>query len=358
MSTETVESTRESQAVVTPVQSEQPTLREQRPRGMRQLIRESLWLIDLAISPFVFAAACLLKQVRKANLEWLPFSKRIFDAVGIYPLRNHYYEPYIDVKTLTHTLDLPRDLPGVKLNDALQLKILAKFNYNDELLNIPVKATGKREYYYASSMFGTPDSEYLYNFVRWSKPKRIIEIGSGMSTLMTINALKKNQAEDPSYYCEHTCIEPYEVDWLETTGVNVIRQKVEDLDPSIVESLDTNDLLFIDSSHIIRHHGDVLVEFLSLLPRLKPGVFVHVHDIFTPYNYPADWVLNKRLFWNEQYLLEAFLTLNTQFDVVGALHYLSRHYPEQLQAKCPNMDASCQGTSFYMVRSGNGNKLF
>lgn len=328
-----------------------PTIVSQRPRPLRQLVRESLWLLDLLVSPLVFCAAIIMKLVRRSNIKWLPFSKWIFDKVGVFPLHNHYYDPYIDAASLAHTLSAPRNLPGIDFNDDLQLSILDKFHYNDELLQIPIlPPQGDRAYYYANSMFSPPDSEYLYNFIRWSKPRRIVEIGSGMSTLMALNALGKNREEDPEYTCEHICIEPYEVPWLESTGVTVLRQRIEDVDPSLVESLDANDLLFIDSSHIIRHHGDVVTEYLELLPRLRPGVFVHIHDIFSPFNYPEEWVLNQRLFWNEQFLLEAFLTFNAQFKVVGALHYLSRKYRAELMAKCPNMDASCLATSFYMVR--------
>lgn len=344
--------TGEAESTAQPVQNAaRPSLASLRPRTWRQRARESLWVLDLCLAPLVFCAALVMKLTRCTSIKWLPCSKRIFDAVGIYPIRNHYYEPYIDAPTLAKRLPKPRRLPGVDMNDAMQLSILEEFDFNEELLRMPVTPTGEQEYYFANNMFNPPDSEYLYNFLRWSKPRRIIEIGSGMSTLMAQNALRKNQEEDPAYACQHTCIEPYEVPWLESTGVTVIRKRVEEVDPSLVDGLEANDLLFIDSSHIIRHHGDVLVEYLSLLPRLKPGVFVHVHDIFSPYNYPSEWVCNQRLFWNEQYLLEAFLTHNAHFQVVGALHYLSRKYRPQLQAKSPHMDESCLATSFYMMRS-------
>ena len=100
-------------------------------------------------------------------------------------------------------------------------------------------------------------------------------------------------------------------------------------------TLDENDMLIIDSSHIIRPQGDVVTEYLEILPTLAPGVLVHIHDIFTPRDYPESWVKKDVRLWNEQYLLEAFMSFNSGFEVVAALNYLMHHYYEQFAAKCP-----------------------
>lgn len=99
----------------------------------------------------------------------------------------------------------------------------------------------------------------------------------------------------------------------------MIRQGVEDVDKSLFSELGKDDILFIDSSHIIRPQGDVLFEYLELLPVLRAGVIVHVHDIFSPREYPKELVMDEVKFWNEQYLLEAFLTSNHEWRIVGAL---------------------------------------
>ena len=93
---------------------------------------------------------------------------------------------------------------------------------------------------------------------------------------------------------------------LEKIGVTVIRQKVEGLGKAVFAELEKGDILFIDSSHIIRPQGDVLFEYLESLPSLNRGVIVHIHDIFSPKDYLKEWVTNEVRFWNEQYLLEAF----------------------------------------------------
>ncbi len=199
---------------------------------------------------------------------------------------------------------------------------------------MPLKKTKEAAFFYDNGNFESGDAEYLYNIVRHFHPKRIVEIGSGYSTLMAREAIAQNMREDSAYVCDHTCIEPYEMPWLESVGVKVLRKKVEDIEPSFFDVLQENDILFIDSSHMIRPQGDVLFEYLEILPRLKKGVLIHIHDIFTPRNYPESWIKNVWL-WNEQYLLEAFLSYNDKFEILGALNYLSHHYEKQFADKCP-----------------------
>ncbi len=152
----------------------------------------------------------------------------------------------------------------------------------------------------------------------------MVEVGSGNSTLIAAEAIRKNRAEDAAHACQHVCVEPYEMPWLEDRGVEVVRQRVESLDPSFFSLLEAGDILFIDSSHVIRPEGDVLYLVQSILPVLNKGVYVHVHDIFTPYHYPPRWLFEKVLFWNEQYVLESFLAMNSGFSVVAALYDLHR----------------------------------
>ena len=171
--------------------------------------------------------------------------------------------------------------------------------------------------------------------IRHFKPQRIIEVGSGYSTLMSLNAIAANKKETAEYNCGFTCIEPYEIPWLETLAVKLNRIPVEKLEPAYFQQLEENDILFIDSSHMIRPQGDVLFEFLQVLPVLKKGVIIHMHDIFTPKDYPDEWILESHRMWNEQYLLEAFLTNNDSFEIIGALNYLYHHHREKLFTQCP-----------------------
>jgi hypothetical protein len=137
-----------------------------------------------------------------------------------------------------------------------------------------------------------------------------------------------------NYNCHHICIEPQEQPWLESMGVEVIRKRVEMMDKSIFLELKENDILFIDSSHMIRTQGDVLFGFLEVLPTVRSGVLIHIHDIFTPRDYPSAWIQTHCL-WSEQYLLEALLSETKSFEIIGALNYLSHHFSKEFSSKCP-----------------------
>jgi hypothetical protein len=176
----------------------------------------------------------------------------------------------------------------------------------------------------------------------------MVEIGSGNSTKIAHLALKKNTEESGTAF-EHICIEPYEMPWLEDyPEVAVIREKVETLSLDWTEELDDGDLLFIDSSHIIRPQGDVLEEYLTILPLLKKGVYVHIHDIFTPKDYLSKWIFEDMKFWNEQYLLEALLSNSDRYEVVAALNWLKHNHYEKLATVCPYLTNEREPASFYL----------
>ena len=306
-------------------------------KALRNILTPLFPVLDILLSPFTLLASFLLLAIRTMRITHLPLSKKIFKAVGVFPIRDHYYEPLFNDKQLKQPLDRDRHLPGINWNDKEQLDLLAGFHYQAELAVMPYAkpATDDFRFYFDNPSFGPADAEYLYCMIRHYKPARIIEIGSGYSTLMARQAIEKNRQENPAYTCDHICIEPYEMPWLEKTGVTVIRKLVEDVDMEMFKTCHNNDILFIDSSHIIRPQGDVLFEFLEILPVLNPGVIIHVHDIFSPRDYTKKHLVEEMLFWNEQYLLEAFLTCNNQFRIIGALNYLRNHYPDQMMAQLP-----------------------
>lgn len=256
--------------------------------------------------------------------------------LGILPILDHYYQPMINPqKHLFKSLRDDRNLPGIDLNIEEQLKILNQFDYNEELIEFPFDKTENVNFYYNNKAYASGDAECLYNTIRYFKPNRIIEIGSGNSTLMARNTIVKNEMEDSNYKCHHVCIEPYEQSWLGKINVELVREKVENIDMSFFLNLERNDILFIDSSHIIRPQGDVLYEYLELLPSLKSGVLIHIHDIFTPKDYLDAWIYKDHCLWNEQYLLEAFLTYNSNFKIIGALNYLTHNFYDKIVEKCP-----------------------
>lgn len=301
---------------------------------MHKFLKFCFALIDFALIPSAATAALVLRLIRQTGFGRMPLTLQVFRKVGIYPVLDHYYEPLFNPAHLRKPLSDDRELPGIDWNITEQLDLLKKFHFNDELVKFPVGRQADHEFYYRNGFFESGDAEFLYNMIRLFKPKRIFEIGSGQSTLLAASAVTANRSEDASYQCEHLCIEPYEVGWLDQLNVAVVRKPVETIDASLFQQLDKNDILFIDSSHMIRPQGDVLFEYFEILPILKPGVLIHIHDIFTPKDYLEEWIQSV-CFWNEQYLLEAFLSYNAEFKIIGALNFLKHHHPDELTAACP-----------------------
>jgi hypothetical protein len=186
--------------------------------------------------------------------------------------------------------------------------------------------------------------------VRQFQPRLIIEIIGGFSSLLLSQAAAKNNGS------ALICIEPFPQQFLKQgfPGLHcLIDKKVEDIDLEFFSELDSGDVLFIDSSHTVKIGGDVNYLFLEVFPRLKPVVIVHVHDIFLPFEYRRDWVLEEFRFWNEQYLLQAFLTFNSEFEVLIVNSYMAHGYLGDLKAAFPSLE-KLKATLPNSVRWGGG----
>jgi hypothetical protein len=317
---------------------------------MKKMIIKILPVFDLLLVLFVYPAAWLLMKVRRIGVHRLSNCRNALMKIGVFPIRDHYYEPQFDYRKIKQPFFMDRNLPGIDWNVAEQLKLLATFSFSHELARIPHEKPEALEFYLNNGTFESGDAEYWYQLIRSIKPRKVFEAGSGNSTLMAIKAIRRNHEEDPNYDCKLVCIEPYEIPWLEKTGVSVVRQKIEDLDVKFFSGLEENDILFIDSSHIIRPQGDVLFEYLELLPTLNKGIIVHVHDIFSPKNYLGRWLEDEVKFWNEQYLLEAFLSHNSSWKIIGALNYLHHNHYEKLKSVTPFLTPDREPGSFYIQK--------
>lgn len=264
----------------------------------------------------------------------LPMFQRFADRAGFQIRSDHYYEPTYSESHLPALTTGERSLPGLDLNEAGQLRLLSTLDFGAELLALPRQASADA-FGHDNKMYGHGDADLYYSIIRRYKPRRIIEIGSGQSTLAALLAVEANRKEGTD--CAITCIEPYEMPWLEKTGVTVMRERVELVDLALFGTLAANDILFIDSSHVIRPRGDVLREFQEIVPSLASGVLVQVHDIFTPRDYPELWLRDLRRLWNEQYLLESFLAFNDRFEVICAANWLKHSHFEALAQASPMM---------------------
>lgn len=300
---------------------------------------------------FAFLTAPMLRTIARLRID-LPRFQRFADRAGFQIRSDHYYEPTYAEAHLPGQTAGERPLPGVDLNQAAQLDLLARFVHADGFVTNSGAKPALTGFGFGNDMFGPGDAEVYYNMVRTLEPRRIIEIGSGHSTLIALQAVAANRRVDRHYDCHITCIEPYEMPWLESTGVTVVRERVETVDLARFAELGTNDILFIDSSHVIRPYGDVLREFQEILPSLRPGVLVHVHDIFTPRDYPESWLRAERRLWNEQYLLESFLAFNARFEVICANNWLKHNHWEAFSRACPLTTQEHEPGSFWMRVKG------
>lgn len=292
-------------------------------------------IVDVVAAAVVTAGAPLFRAVGNWPGHY-PLYRQQADRFGVQWRSTHYYHPTYRNIDLPVDVTKPRELPGLDLHENEQLALLASFKFQEELASIGDHPDPDLAYRYPP-MYGPGDGDSLYAMVRHIKPRRIYEIGSGHSTRVVNRALQRNRAEDPAYDCRHLCIEPYEMPWLERLGPEIIRKRVQDVSIDLFMELEAGDILFIDSSHVIRPFGDVLVEFQSIVPRLAKGVVVHVHDIFTPRDYPERWLRTERRLWNEQYLLEVLLTNSARYKTLLALNWLANDHRDALVAAFPKL---------------------
>ena len=269
----------------------------------------------------------------------------------------HYYEPLPDFREISNArIHRRRESPAVDFNLQGQLRLLRRLGeaYCDEL-TVLAAFPDAQGFDFHNDYFAGLDAALYYALIRDLKPARIIEVGSGYSTRIADKALQKNLAAGKGG--KLTCIEPYPEARLTEAKLDItlIQQRVEDVSPSVFAALEAGDILFLDSSPALKFGSDVHVEFLDILPRLRPGVWVHVHDIFFPHDYPADWLIGKRIAFNEQYLLEAFLAFNRRFSVQAANYWLSLEHADTVERLCPSalMPQEHLGRgSFWMLAEG------
>lgn len=307
-------------------------------------------IIDIIIALVATPCAIILRTYRRIGSGKLPLTTKVLKLIGLFPITDHYYEPLFNDKALIAPLSNDRNLPGINMNILGQLDFIESLNFASELIALELhKSTDKSDmFYFGNGSFESGDAEFLYQFIRTVRPNKIIEIGSGYSTRIARLALRRNRLET-GCSVRHVCIEPYEMQWLEELdGINILRKRVEDCDVLWTSELASGDLLFIDSSHIIRPQGDVIKEYLEILPQLSAGVYVHIHDIFTPKDYLHDWIVNHVRFWNEQYLLEALLSNSERYEIVAALNYLKHHHYDKLKNICPYLTSEREPVSFYI----------
>ena len=262
---------------------------------------------------------------------------RLWEENGFHLTPVHFYLPIPDTGTLTDaSIERESDLPGVDMNESGQLDLLRGVfpRFREEYDKFAFEPTGvPHEFYFNNDLFSGTDALALYCMLRHFRPKRVLEVGSGFSSRVSAAALLRNGDGGTL-----TCVEPYPAEVL-TNGFpglsRLITKPVQAVAPEVFEELGSGDVLFIDTSHVVAIGSDVNYLFLEILPRLKPGVIVHVHDIYFPTEYPRAWVMQERRFWTEQYLLQAFLACNADFEVLLCNSHLWRKHRQAVLETFP-----------------------
>jgi hypothetical protein len=268
---------------------------------------------------------------------------RALQSAGVNVTPNHFYWPVPDLAQLEkREWRIYSPPPACKFNLRKQMALARELasGYGDECCFSDDASDG--EYHYGNGYFEAVDAEVTYSMVRCFKPNRIIEIGTGYSTRVLAAALQKNAQRD-NIDGQLISVDPYPERFsnnLWSHRVVQIPAAVQDVDLELFDSLESNDVLFVDSSHVVAVGSDVLREYLDILPRLKPGVIIHVHDIFLPSDYPRNAVLNNLWFWSEQYLLQAFLSFNPAFEVLWGSSAMQTHCSWLLDECFPNWRGS------------------
>lgn len=249
----------------------------------------------------------------------------------------HFYSPIVDTgETLRDELRIwpvNPEILGINFNDPEQQRWLseivprhlAAYDYQDS----PTIDTLPYDFYTKNTQFSGLDARMLFVFLIHLQPQRIIEVGSGFSSLLIADVNRRFLGGKLDF----SCIEPYPRNFLQNgvPGVTrLIQRKVQEIMPSEFSRLENGDILFIDSSHVAKTGSDVNHLYFEILPRLAVGVIIHIHDIFFPHDYPKEWVVSEGRNWNEQYLVRALLMYSGGFEVLFGCAYVQTRFPDLL----------------------------
>lgn len=260
-----------------------------------------------------------VRSLYQENLRWKQYCR-------VPP--GHFYSPIVNVPEIKEKENTIwngeiSSVDGINLEIEEQLDLLKQFSdYYGELPFQKTKTEGLR-YYFENTFYSYTDAIVLYSFIRHFKPKRIIELGSGFTSavMLDVNELYFENKIDIRF------IEPYPNRLLsllkdgDNSDNKLIVKNAQDVDLELFKSLEKGDILFVDSTHIVKTGSDVNYILFSILPILKKGVLIHFHDIFFPFEYPKKWVYGGRN-WNETYFLRAFLMYNPNFKIKLFSHFI------------------------------------
>jgi hypothetical protein len=253
----------------------------------------------------------------------------------------HYYSPipsfdYVKAQGERLFAPPPKELPGIELNEPGQLRLLSALEAFYKDLPFGAQPEQGLRYGFENPAYSYADGIFLYCMMRHLEPHRIVEIGCGNSSCLMLDVNELHFGGN----IDCTFIDPDPARFLsllpedEREGIRLIPQMLQDVPLSRFTGLAAGDILFVDSSHVSKTGSDVNHLFFEILPRLKPGVHVHFHDVFYPFEYPKEWVHAGKAF-NEAYLLRALLTYSSAFEIVIFNTYLEHFHAQRFAERMP-----------------------
>lgn len=274
---------------------------------------------------------------------------------GLRVLPASYEDPLPDPRWHERAAE-PSQLVGIDVDLEAQVALARRWaaSYGPEYGTFPADRSPHQpnRYHWRNGSLSAADAYVLYSTIRDLRPARVLEVGAGYSTLVTAEAMSANAADgSPGRF---VAMDPYPRRFLRSAvpGLDdMLGVTAQDAPLSLFTELGDGDVLFIDSSHVLKTGSDVQRLFCEVLPRLQPGVTVHVHDIFLPFEYPRSWIEDDLRLLNEQYLLQAFLTGNRDWKVVWAGTLMHAARPDVLAEAFPGHQAHEAPSSFWIRRS-------
>jgi SAM-dependent methyltransferase len=298
--------------------------------------------------------------VRDSRGELEKGQRKVVIQAPLFCAPGHFYSPIVDPNKAALYLErkalspVPDSLPGLTLDRATMRSMWQKLL--PYLVSAPftTQKSANLRYCYENPNYSYGDGSVLHAMLRQYRPKRVIEVGGGWSSACTVDTAEMFLDGK----CDLTFIEPYPDPLKSALGspkcrVKFLAYDVQQTPLEAFDELEANDFLFIDSTHVLSTGSDVCFELFDILPRLKPGVLVHFHDIFWPFEYPRKWVVDENRSWNELYAIRAFMTNNQEWEIVFFNDYFSR-FEEKMVAETFPLFLKNPGGALWLVRKGAG----
>ena len=271
----------------------------------------------------------------------------------------HYYSPVVDPVLAgpyveQRSRETVEDLSGVTIDKDRMVEFWLQHSAFMQRSSFPDTIQMSHRYYFNNGFYGPGDGTILRMMIGAYRPRKIIEIGSGFSTACMLDTLDEIGARNNT---EITCIEPF-TERLKTImrasdsqRLAIIEKPVQEIGLDVFCNLQAGDILFIDSTHVLKTGSDVHYELFYILPRIAPGVLVHFHDIHFPFEYPKEWLNGRNFSWNEVYAVHAFLMFNDQFKIVFYNDYFAKYSKELIKTTFPKFLLN-PGGALWLMRSG------